>query len=304
NAESLLIEARDIIAERLGKQNPRYATSLENLAVVKLSKKSHKEAFELLAEAAEIWKAKTGSRNNINLAGLHILTGDVYYQQREYDKAADYYERSRKLYEKFFSTSHPEYVKATAKLSRVYYMQRNYKASKRLIEEALGKYEAYIADFFPSLSERDKARYWNTIRDDFEFYYTLAFSNLDDFKDLAGSVYNYQLMTKALLLSASVKMRHRIMNSPDEALRQQFDEWVQKKERLTLALSMTSEELLENEIDPDALRQEVEQIEKQLSSKSEDFARGFEKKAIRYGDVIATLGDNEVAVELVRFRYF
>ncbi|HLT81350.1 MAG TPA: CHAT domain-containing tetratricopeptide repeat protein [Cyclobacteriaceae bacterium] len=304
NAESLLIEARDIIAEKLGKQNPRYATSLENLAIVMLSQNRHKEAFDLIAEAAEIWKAKTGSRNNINLAALHTLTGDVYYQQRDFDKASDYYERSRKLYEKFFSTSHPEYVKATAKLSRVHYMQRNYKASKRLIEEALGKYEAYIADFFPSLSEREKARYWNTIRDDFEFYYTLAFSNLDDFKDLAGSVYNYQLMTKALLLSASVKMRHRIMNSPDEALRQQFDEWVQKKERLTLALSMTSEELLENEIDPDALRQEVEQIEKQLSSKSEDFARGFEKKAIRYGDVIAALGDNEVAVELVRFRYF
>lgn len=303
-AESLMTEARDIIAERLGKQNPRYATSLKNLAVVMLSQNRHKEAFDLLAEAAEIWKSKTGSRNNINLAALNILTGDVYYQQRDFDKAADYYERSRKLYEKFFSTSHPEYVKATAKLSRVHYMQRNYKASKRLIEEALGKYEAYIADFFPSLSEREKARYWNTIRDDFEFYYTLAFSNLDDFKDLAGSVYNYQLMTKALLLSASVKMRQRIMSSPDDALRQLFDNWVQKKEMLTLALSMTSDELMENEIDPTALRQEVERIEKELSSKSEDFAKGFEKKPVRFGDVVAALGENEVAAELVRFRYF
>jgi len=304
DAEPLMTEARDIIAERLGKQNPRYATILKNLAVVKLSRKRPKEAFDLLAEAGEIWKTKTGSRNNINLAGLHILTGDVYYQQREYDKAADYYERSRKLYEKFFSTSHPEYVKATAKLSRVHYMQRNYKASKRLIEEALGKYEAYIADFFPSLSEREKARYWNTIRDDFEFYYTLAFSNLDDFKDLAGSVYNYQLMTKALLLSASVKMRQRIMNSPDASLRQLFDDWVQKKEMLTLALSMTSEELAQSEIQPEALRQEVERIEKELSSKSEDFAKGFENKPVRFTDVAAALGENEVAVELVRFRFF
>lgn len=304
NAEAFMTEARDIIADRLGKQNPRYATALKNLAVVMLSENRHKEAFDLLAEAAEIWKNKTGSRNNINLAALHILTGDVYYQQRDFDKAADYYERSRKLYEKFFSTSHPEYVKATAKLSRVYYMQRNYKASKRHIEEALEKYEAYIADFFPSLSEREKARYWNTIRDDFEFYYTLAFSNLDDFKDLASSVYNYQLMTKALLLNASVKMRHRIMNSPDNGLRQLFDEWVQKKEMLTLALSMTSEELMQNEIEPAALRQEVERIEKELSSKSEDFAQGFEKKPIRAVDVISALGENEVAVELVRFRYF
>jgi hypothetical protein len=74
-------------------------------------------------------------------------------------------------------------------------MQKNYKASKKLIEEALNNYELFIEHFFPALSEREKAKYWNTIKGDFEFYNTLAFSNLDDFKDLAGKVYNYKLLT-------------------------------------------------------------------------------------------------------------
>lgn len=302
--EPAITEARDIIAAQLGTGNPRYAEALKNLAIVYLSQNRTQEAFQLLTEAGDIWKLRAGSKNNINLASLHILTGDVYYQQRNLARAEEYYTKSRSLYEKFFSTNHPEYVKAISKLSKVYYMQRNYKASKRLIEEALGKYETFIADFFPALSEREKARYWNTIKGDFEFYNTLAFGNLDDFKDLAGSAYNYQLLTKALLLSSSIKIRQRIMNSKDEALQQLYTDWVQKKELLTLALSMSPQELLENEIEPSALRQDVEKIEKELSGRSQDFALTFEKAPVHFENVAAALGENEVAVELVRYRHF
>lgn len=302
--EPAITEARDIIAAQLGTGNPRYAEALKNLAIIYLSQNRTQEAFQLLTQAADIWKLKTGSKNNINLASIHILTGDVYYQQRNLDKAEEFYGKSRSLYEKFFSTNHPEYVKAISKLSKVYFMQGQYKASKRLIEEALGKYETFITDFFPALSEREKARYWNTIKGDFEFYNTLAFGNLEDFKDLAGTAYNYQLITKALLLSSSIKIRQRIMNSKDEALRQLYVDWVQKKEQLTLALSMSPQELLENEIEPAALRQEVERIEKELSIRSQDFAMTFEKEPVRFENVAAALGENEVAVELVRYRYF
>lgn len=302
--EPAISEARDIIAAQLGTGNPRYAETLKNLAIVYLSQNRTTEAFQLLTEAGDIWKLRTGSKNNINLASIHTLTGDVYYQQRNLEKAEEFYNKSRNLYEKFFSTSHPEYVKAISKLSKVYYMQRQYKASKRLIEEALGKYETFIADFFPALSEREKARYWNTIKGDFEFYNTLAFGNLDDFKDLAGSVYNYQLLTKALLLSSSIKIRQRIMNSNDEVLEQLYTDWVQKKELLTLALSMSPQELLENEIEPSALRQDVEKIEKELSTRSQDFALTFEKEPVHFENVAAALGENEVAVELVRYRHF
>src|SRR5690606_29997225 len=141
-------------------------------------------------------------------------------------------------------------------------MEKNYKQSKRLIEEALGNYENFIKLYFPALSEREKAKYWNTMRGDFEFYNTLAFSNLEDFKDLAGKVYNYQLLTKALLLSSSIKIRERIMNSTDEQLKEQFSTWIQRKELLTLALSMSPAQLAENEIDPNTLQQEVERLEK------------------------------------------
>jgi CHAT domain-containing protein len=302
--EKLMVESRDIIAAKLGKENPQYAEILKNVAVLYISQRKFDIAFNSLTVAESIWRTKTGTKNNINAAGIYTLTGDVYYQIKNYGKAEDFYNQAKNLYEKFFSTSHPEYVKILSKLSKVYYMQSDYKRSKRMIEESLGKYELFIKQYFPALSEREKAKYWNTIKGDFEFYNTLAFSNLEDFRDLSGKVYNYQLLTKALLLSSSIKIRERILNSTDEELKSQYNNWVQKKEQLTLALSMSPSQLAENGIDPNVLQQEVERLEKELSQKSELFGQNFESKRLTFEEVKKSLKPNEVAIEMVRYRHF
>ena len=302
--EKIMLESRDIMAAKLGKDNPQYAEILKNMAVLYISEKNFDVAFNSLTVAENIWRAKTGRKNNINAASIYTLTGDVYYQQKNYKKAEEFYNQSKNLYEKFFSTTHPEYVKVLSKLSKVYYMQKDYKRSKRLIEESLTNYESFIKEYFPALSEREKAKYWNTIKGDFEFYNTLAFSNLDDFKDLSGKIYNYQLLTKALLLSSSIKIRERILNSTDDELKTQYGDWLQKKELLTLALSMSPTQLTESEIDPGALQQEVERLEKELSQRSELFGQSFENKRITFEDVKKSLNPNETAIEMVRYRYF
>ena len=302
--EKLMLESRDIMGDRLGKSNPQYAEILKNVAVLYISEKRFDIAFNSLTVAENIWKAKTGRKNNINLASIYTLTGDVFYQQKKYDKAEEFYSKSKDLYEKFFSKTHPEYVKVLSKQAKVYYMEKDFKRSKRNIEEALTNYESFIKQFFPALSEREKAKYWNTIKTDFEFYNTLAFSQHEDFRDLSGKVYNYQLLTKALLLSSSIKIRERILNSKDEDLKTSYTDWLQKKEFLSNALSMSAQQLTENGIDPVALGNEVEKIEKELSEKSELFGQSFENKRITYENVQKSLGKNDVAIEMVRYRHF
>lgn len=302
--EKMLLDAQNIMGSRLGKDNPQYAEVLKSVAVLNIAQKKYGAAFSSLTQAETIWRTKTGSKNNINAASIFTLTGDVYYQMKNYPKAEDFYNSAKKIYETYFSRLHPEYVKILSKLARVYYMEKDYKRSKRNIEEALNDYDLFIKQYFPALSEREKAKYWNTMKGDFEFYNTLAFGQLDDFRDLAGKVYNYQLLTKALLLSSSIKIRERILNSSDENLKTAYNNWIVKKEFLTNALSMSSQQLLQNGIDPAALGAEVEKLEKELSEKSELFGQGFEGKKITYENVQKSLGKNDVAVEMVRYRYF
>jgi CHAT domain-containing protein len=302
--EKLMLESRDIMGNKLGKDNPQYAEILKNVAVLYISEKKFDIAFNSLTQAEAIWRIKTGTKNNVNAASIYTLTGDVYYQLKNYNKAEEFYSKSKGLYEKFFSNTHPEYVKVLSKQAKVRYMQKDYKGAKKNIEEALGNYENFIKQYFPALSEREKAKYWNTIKGDFEFYNTLAFSQLEDFRDLSSKVYNYQLLTKALLLSSSIKIRERILNSNDEILKTNYNLWAQKKEYLTNALSMSTQQLLDNGIDLAALNNETEKLERELSEKSELFGQSFESKKITYESVQKAIGKTEVAVEMVRYRHF
>ncbi len=302
--EKIMDEARNIIESKLGNRNPTYANILTDIAKVYISDQRFDEAFNALTLAEKIWEAKVGRRNNINTASIYTLIGDIHYLQRSYDLAEENYEKSKKLYEKFFNRNHPEYVKILSKLSKVYYMEGDSKRSVKNIEEALANYQNFIRDYFPALSEREKAKYWNTIKSDYEFYNTLAFKLKDEDEKIVGNVFNNALLTKAILLNSSIKIRERILSSNDTDLKNKYNNWIEKKEQLTNVLSMSIEQLVENQIDPVALKNEVEQLEKELSQKSELFSQSFEDKKIVWDNVKAALKPNEVAIEMVRYRHF
>ncbi|MEE9118543.1 MAG: CHAT domain-containing tetratricopeptide repeat protein, partial [Calditrichia bacterium] len=302
--EKLFDEARNIIDLKLGNRAPKYADLLKDLAVLYIATNRYDDAFNSLSLAQTIWETKLGRRNNINAAEIYLLTGDIYYSQRNYPKAEEHYLKAKKLYEKIFKDNHPEYVKVLSKLSKVYYMDGGARKARNYIESAIESYNQFIKEFFPALSEREKAKFWNTIKGDYEFFNTLAVELMDEFPNLVQKMYNNALTTKALLLNSSIKIRERIINSGDEELINDYNNWLEQKEQLTDALSMSPEQLTENEIDPGLLTTEVEQLEKQLSEKSELFGSSFEDKTITWENVRSSLKPNEIAIEMVRFRYF
>ncbi|MEO9966884.1 MAG: CHAT domain-containing tetratricopeptide repeat protein [Reichenbachiella sp.] len=302
--EDLFLRAESIIGKKLGGSNPHYAEVLKNLAIVYVAEGRYDEAFVYLEDAANIWDRRIGRRNNINAATINILRGDIYYSQKQYSEAEKYYDSAKKLYEDFFSKSHPEYVKVLSKMSKTYFMQGDIKKSQESIEEVLGNYAVFIKDYFPSLSEREKAKFWNTIKQDYEFYNTIVINYNRKNSDLVGTLYNNALLTKALLLSSSIKIRQRILSSGNEELIATYREWEAKKETLTQVLSMSSDQLAQAGIDGNVLQAEVENLEKQLSQQSEDFSSGFESKVVTWQDVQQSLNPDEVALEMVRFRVF
>ena len=300
---ALFQEAEKIIGKKLGSTNPTYAEILKNMAIANISAGNYTLAFTYLNQAEQIWSKKIGKRNNINAASAAVLKGDIYYKQRNYVEAEGYYENARKQYERVFSQTHPEFVKVQSKLSKTYFMQSRFKESQDEMEEVLANYKNFIQEYFPALSEREKAKFWNTIKGDYEFYNTLIISRNRSSKYI-GELYNNALLTKALLLNSSIKIRQRIMNSGDEDLIGMYSQWIEQKELLTAALSMSTQDLATNGIDPAALSNNLELLEKNLSLKSELFKEGADSRAITWVDVKNSLGPNDAAIEMVRFRLF
>ena len=301
--KALFEEAEAVIGKRLGTTNPTYAEVLKNEAIFNIAHNNYNLAFTQLDDAGRIWKKKIGRRNNINAATIDYLQGDIYYRQKNYNEADDLYEDAKKKYQKFFSNSHPEYVKVQSKLSKTYFMKGDWKRSQDQMEAVLEKYRVFIQEYFPALSEREKAKFWNTIKTDYEFYNTLVVNKNRNDKYI-GELYNNALLTKALLLNTSIKIRQRILSSGDEELINSYQQWVAKKELLTAALSMSEEQLTQVGINRNQLSGEVELLEKDLSVRSELFGQGNEKKPVTWERIRDSMDENEVAIEMVRFRIF
>ncbi len=303
-AERLMTESKEIIGSKIGTRTPLYAQNLTNLASVYIAQKKYDLAFNALDLSEKIWISKVGKRNNINAAEIYVLKGDLYYQQYNYVKAEEYYDKSRKLYDKFFNKQHPDYVKVISKLSKVYYMSGDTKRAKKYINESIENYNGFIKKYFPALSEREKAKFWNTIKDDFEFYNTIALRTMGDDPKMLENIYNNALLTKALLLNSSLKIKQQILNSGDDLLIKHYNQWIEKKELLTQALSMNVDQQIENGIDAALLANEVELLEKDLSERSDGFGQSSEEKAITWQKIRNVLKPNEVAIEMVRYRHF
>ncbi len=305
DAKAYFEKAKGILLNELDKTNPLYAELLKDQAYVFIANAEYGQAFTTLLEAEKIWLNKVGKRNNINAASIYVFLGDIYYMLKNYNEAEVQYKKAKDIYVKYFSPQHPEYVKTLAKESKVLFMKGKDKESMKLMEEVLSNYDEFIKYYFPALSEREKARFWNTIKGDYEFYNTLVLKSITSPDDrLVGKLYDNALNTKALLLNSSIKMRENILKSGDEELIKNYNDWLESKELLTDVLSMSVEQLINYRINEDSLVRVVELLEKDLSERSELFSSNTERTLVSWEDVKDVLKENEVAVEMIRFRYF
>ena len=302
--EALLTEATAIIKSKIGTQNPIYADQLKDIAHFYYETHQYEKADTLLGIANVYWVDKL-TKYNIHTAEILMIRGDISTNLAMYDKAEQNYGKAREVYQSVFSATHPDYVNATSKLARVFYIKNQHQKSLDLLEETTHLYLDFTKKYFPSLSFREKNKYWNLIKDDFEFYNSLVFKMKDNKPALLGDIYNNVIATKALLLSSSIKVKQRILSSNDTTLVNKYKEYVALKEFVTSIISMSPQQLKELNVDPKAIEKEIETIEKELSEKSEDFAMDDNKKRnITWKDIRNTLKPNEYAVELIRFRYF
>ncbi|MCA6395927.1 MAG: CHAT domain-containing protein [Cytophagales bacterium] len=113
-------------------------------------------------------------------------------------------------------------------------------------------------------------------------------------------LYDIQLSTKAILLNASNKVRNAIMNSGDVELQHLFHQWQATKEELVRSYSLTTEERTRLQIDLVKEEEKANDLEKNLSARSSQFALG--KKNVTWKEVKASLKPNETAIEIIRIK--
>ncbi|AFM02989.1 hypothetical protein Fleli_0514 [Bernardetia litoralis DSM 6794] len=299
-----LDEADKMLIDNLGENTPVYAGFLKTSAELYVAHKDIKSASAKLGKALTILE-KIPSVSLVSLAEINVLLGDLQIQQDEPDRAKKFYEDAQKKYSKVFSDVHPKYVEVLGRIARMYYVKKNYKKAEKYLSEVLGKHKEYINTTFSVLSEREKAKNWEQIRPDFEFFTHLVIQLQPKKKKLLRDLYDNILLTKGILLGQSQKLRNEIYKrNPDDTLRINFEKWQLKKVQLNSALALSLEQLKQENIDVRTLQKEIEDLSKILSRQSSDFAAATDQKGVSWKDIQKNLKSKEYAIEIIRYREF
>ncbi|MBD79239.1 MAG: hypothetical protein CL840_09990 [Crocinitomicaceae bacterium] len=304
--DGLLDEAKDIIITNFSSSHPSYADLLEYHGRVYMEYGKFEEAESNVMDARKIWYAVHG-KDHIKSARNEMLMGDLKYKEEKYHEAYENFKISSESFKNILDDNHPEYIDTRSKMGRSLFANGEYARAMKVYDETTLKYLVYLKKYFPSLSEKEKGKYWNSIKGDFEAYNTLALnfqSSKGKTRKSLGNIYSFKLSTKAILQSSSAKLKNRVVNSGDGDLIFRFGQFNEKKELLTKGLSMTEAERLSNGINMAELEKEINSLEKELSEESEEFAQIFDNEQYTWKDVKKVLKPNEYAVEIIRFRYW
>ncbi len=303
--ESQFLKALAIIKNTEGDNSILYAEALENYSIFLALTNEYASALSNIDIAKKIWESKAG-KNNVHSAQLTNLAGRIYYRSGKYAQALTAFEKTRDDYKNIFDDSHPGYVFALGSCAQMYYILGNTSKAIESIEECTNKSLLYIDKVFPFLSERGKMAYWDKIKDDFEFYKTIAFTNSKEHPEMIGKILNIQLQTKSILLNSQLKIKNKIYASGDTTAIRLYQDWQDLRDNLAIAYSLNATQRKEENMDIVLLEMRLEATEKQLSSISADFVEQSKNKTSIYTwkNVKQSLQDHEIAIETIPFRYY
>lgn len=290
-------------SESIDINTPNAGSTLYELALLNVVNKNYDNTQNLLIKAKPLIEKQYGKTSTLFLSCLNAL-GIVSWIQGDLNKAYKYLNQVVGLREVFFGDKHPDYATALHNLAGLQIEMKEFEQAEKNYSDALSIYLELIKNYFPYLSESEKARFSNNIKERFDMFYNYVLQRADDNPNLIGQMFNNRLVTKAILLNNSISINNKIRNSGDNELIENYDKLINIKEQLSVAYRMSKKEAEKIGINTDSLEYSANTLEKIISSKSFDFKDEFQKNEMTWKDIQSVLGNDEAAVDIVAFKQF
>ena len=305
-AEKTYQEAIDLQTSRLKlnrKSDPDYAHLLNNMASLYLVTGKTEKVEPLLKESHEIYVSKFGE-DHPSTASAKADLGNFYRSQGNLTQADPLLKKAFESRKSKLGTTHPVTIQSQEDLAILQWLQGDVVAAKTNYNEVMEYSMSFINEFFPPMSEVEKTKYWEKMKNRFFTFYNFALVNSVSHPDLVEKMINYRLMTKGMLLSTTTKIKNTILNSSDKDLIDLYNQWQDQKRTLAIYYSFSKEEVSKQNVNIDSLENAANLSERQLSQKSSAFADAFVTKDVDYKQVQSKLAAGEAVVEMIHYPEF
>ncbi len=299
NAEVLLLEAKTITEEIWGKKHPEYARLCNNLGNLYASKLLYEKAELFYTEAGRIWEEILGKKHT-DYALVCSNLANLYLSQKLYDKATVMDLEAQQIVEEALGKKHPKYAASCYNLATINFTQRFYDKATPLIIESTSIIKDEINNLFPLFSEQEKLAYWQTVLHYFDALNQILINDAARAPSNVMALYNQALFTKGIIFSSTQKIKNTILNSGDTVLINQFNNWKKQRESYTKLYQLPLEEQKKQNLDLEGMKNQINDLEKDLSKKSALFGQNVQTKSYKWQEVQAKLAKNEAVIEIIK----
>lgn len=300
-AETYYLKALEIRKKALGENHPDVAQSMGNLGALYLSRRNYFKAESCYHKALEIEKKALGTEHPIVARSFGNL-GYTYLCMGNYTKSESCLLKALEIREKTFHHEHPEVAMTIFSLGQMNWANGRLATAENYFLDWITKKQNQIRRYFPFLSDQEKEKFYESNLSGYqEEFKSFCVGRYSGKKAIAADLYNDQLATKGLLLNSSAKWKHRIKTAGDKKLNRLYDDWENSLNQLNQLLHSTDSV---ERAGIDSLENKTEKMEKELSLRSENFARLSDKKQVTWKDVQKKLKHGEAAIEIIRILKF
>ncbi len=291
--------------EALGEEESYdYSRVLSDLMRLYAATDRLEQALSTGNQMLELTKSIFGDRHYSYATALSNFS-EIEQRFGQVDEAQEHLEEVQKIRSRALGDNHPMQALSLRKLAIVNWRKDQIDEAMDYYGQTFDNFFGQINAFFPVLSEQEKSKfYYNRLRPSFEQFNSFVVEKNRDNKELIAKMYDYQLATKGLILYATNKVRASILNSGDSLLINKYETWIGQKEQLAQLYSASELDVDIRNSRIDSLREEANNLEKELSGLSTEFANTFASQNVTWRDVKAKLKPGEAAVEVIRFRDF
>ena len=285
-------QALETIKRNFGETHLYYAESLNSIGVIYSDEGDYQTALKYYTQAMEIKKNMQGSQspgyaesaNNVGLAYLHMGNNET---------AMKYFNEALEIYENTLGKQHNDYAFTLNNIGYSYYKMNN--AGKAVVfnDQALTICKNNLVRNFSFMTAREREAYWNANK--LVFNNGLFYSFNTDKDTLADKdAYNIELIQKGLLLASEISLTNIIMESGDDALIAEYNDFRRMNQELNSELEKT---ISERTINCDSLAVVIQMKERRIIERSKEFGDATNFININWKDVQKSLKANDVAIE-------
>ena len=294
-AEQYYLPSIAIMKSAFGERHPQYAALLNNLGLLYTDMENNEKAKQYYLQAVDIYKSVLGETHPTYAISFKNL-GNLYRNTGDSANAEQCYLHSMAVLKSAFGENHPDYAAALNDIGRLYYRCKNYSKSEPYLLRAQTISKSGFLQSLDYMSEQQRNSYWSTIKDRYESIYPKFIYRYQKAKpDISSFAYDNEIFTKGLLLNSSNAIKHSITDSGETTLIRQWNELTKKKQQIMVLEQKDPQSAYLTQV-----KEETEQLEKEITRKSAAFRENLRQWAITWDSVKAALKPNQIAIEYMR----